>query len=88
MDPIFLILSLFFPRITMLIFWFINQYPPNTVPWLGDIILGVLIPRVLILIYIAQNLGTDSMWFWIHLVVAILNYLFGGKWYRGRRNRD
>jgi hypothetical protein len=88
MDTIFLILSLFFPRITMIIFWFINQYPPNTVPLIGDLVLGILVPRVLILIYIAQNLGTDNMWFWIHLVVAIIVYLTGGKKYRDRRSRD
>jgi len=38
---------------------------------IGDILLYIFLPRVLMLIYIVDNLGTSSPWFWIHLVVAI-----------------
>jgi hypothetical protein len=85
MDILFLVLSLFLPRVTLIIFWLINQIPLNTVPFVGDVLLAIFLPRVLILIYIAQNLGIESPWFWIHLVVAIFVYIFGGKKYRDRR---
>jgi len=79
MDNIFLILSLFLPRITLIIYYLIHAIPYNNVPLVGDILLTVFLPRVLILIYIADNLGTNSYWFWIHLVVAILVYFFSGN---------
>lgn len=84
MDSIFLVLSLFLPRVTLIIYYLLNQIPLNTVPFLGDIILTIFIPRALILIYIAQNLGTGSPWFWIHLIVAIFVYFGGGKKFRDR----
>jgi len=87
MDTIFLIVSLFLPRTILIIYYLINQIPINTVPFIGDIILTILIPRGLILIYIAQNLGTNSPWFWIHLVVAIFFYFGGGKKYKDFRKK-
>jgi len=89
MDFYFLLFSLFFPRIVMLVFLAMERFPANTVPIWGDIILGVLFPRILILIYIYQNMGYDNIWFAAHLVVAILAYFGGGrsshKRYRRRR---
>lgn len=85
MDILFLVLSLFLPRITLIIYWFINQIPLNTVPLIGDLLLGVFFPRILILIYIVQNMGTDNVWFWIHLVVAILVY--SGSIREGKKRR-
>jgi len=79
MSTIFLILSLFLPRITLLIYYFGFSIPPNSVPFWGDAILAVFLPRVLVLIYIYENMGTQNPWFWIHLVVALMVYLFSGK---------
>ena len=81
MDFYFLIFSLFFPRITMLVALFMNPaaYPANAVPQWADILLGIFLPRVLILIYIYQNMGYDNIWFIAHLVVAILAYFGGGR---------
>ena len=79
MDNTFLILSLFLPRITLIIYYFLHAIPYNNVPIIGDILLAVFLPRVLILIYIADNLGTSSHWFWIHLVVAVLVYFFSSN---------
>ncbi|MGH2574561.1 MAG: hypothetical protein ACRDFC_02555 [Ignavibacteria bacterium] len=53
--------------------------PNNTVPFIGDVLLTIFLPRVLVLIYIAANLGTTSVWFWIHLVVALAVYVFSWK---------
>lgn len=67
----FLVLSLFLPRISLLIAYLSGQIPPNTIPFIGDLIMTILIPRVLILIYIGTNMGLCA-WFWVHLVFAVL----------------
>jgi hypothetical protein len=46
----------------------------------------VFMPRVLILVYIYQNMGADNVWFIAHLVVMILTY-FGGSRETSRRRR-
>jgi hypothetical protein len=86
MDIYFLIFSLFFPRIVLLVYLLQNWYPQNTVPQWADVLLGVFMPRVLILIYIYQNMGADNVWFIVHLVVMILTY-FGGSKETTRRRR-
>ena len=89
LDVYFLIFSLFFPRIVLLVYIFFapEHYPANTVPQLADIVLGVLVPRVLILIYIYQNMGYDNLWFVAHLLAAILAYIGGGRETHRRRFR-
>ena len=89
MDFYFLLFSLFAPRLVMLVYLilFPNLFPANTVPQLADILLGVFVPRVLILIYIYQNLGYDNIWFAAHLIVMILAYFGGGRETRRRRKR-
>ena len=88
MDVYFLIFSLFFPRLVLLVYLFLfpAAYPANAVPQWGDVLLGVFMPRVLILVYIYQNLGVENVWFVAHLVVAILAY-FGGSRETVRRKR-
>lgn len=90
MDIYFLTISLFFPRIVLLvlILMYPHLYPNNSVPQWADLILGIFLPRILILIYIYQNMGYDNIWFVIHLVVAILAYSGGGReTVRRRRSR-
>ncbi len=79
MDIYFLIFSLFFPRIVLLVYLFLHQFPHNSVPVWADLVLGVFIPRVLILIYIYQNMGADNVWFVAHLIVMIMTYFGGGR---------
>lgn len=92
MDFYFLLFSLFFPRIVMLVYLLIypQLFPANSVPQLADILLGVFVPRILILIYIYQNLGYNNIWFAAHLLVMILAYFGGGhrthRWRRQRRD--
>ena len=70
----------------MLVYLFEGWSPANLVPnWL-DVALGVFAPRILILIYIYQNMGYDNIWFAAHLVVMILTY-FGGSRETARRRR-
>jgi hypothetical protein len=80
-DIYFLVFSLFFPRIVLLVYLFLfpNLYPNNAVPQWADILLGIFAPRILILIYIFQNMGADNIWFIAHLIVMILTYFGGGK---------
>lgn len=84
MDFYFLLFSLFFPRIVMLVFLAMERFPANQVPLWGDILLGVIFPRILILIYIYQNMGYENFWFVAHLAAALLAYLGGGRQTRGR----
>jgi len=89
MDIYFLALSLFFPRIVLLVMILLypNLYPANTVPQWADLVLGIFVPRILILIYIYQNMGYNNIWFVIHLVVMILAYFGGGRETIRRRRR-
>jgi len=87
MDFYFLLFSLFFPRITLVIFFLQQAYPANNVPQWADILMGLFIPRLLILIYIYQNMGYENIWFVAHLIVAILAYLGGSRETFRRRNR-
>jgi hypothetical protein len=88
MDFYFLLFSLFFPRITLLAYFLMERFPGNTLPLWADAVLGIFIPRVLILIFIYQNMGTNNIWFAAHLLVMILVYFTGGgrtaRW-RSRR---
>jgi hypothetical protein len=88
MDFYFLLFSLFFPRVVLLVYLFMfpHLFPQNAVPQWADILLGIFMPRVLILIYIYQNMGADNVWFIAHLVVAILAY-FGGSRQTVQRTR-
>lgn len=89
MDFYFLLFSLFFPRIVLVVYLLQNWYPDNAVPQWADILLGVFLPRVLILIYIYQNMGYDNIWFVAHLVAALLAYSGGSReTVRRRRFRE
>lgn len=80
-DFYFLLFSLFFPRLVMLVYlvMFPELFPQNSVPAWADLLLGIIFPRVLVLIYIYQNMGYDNIWFAAHLVVMLLAYLGGGR---------
>ena len=64
-----------------------QAFPANTIPLWGDLLLGAFVPRILILIYIYQNLGYENIWFAAHLVVLILAYFGGGRATNNRRRR-
>jgi hypothetical protein len=89
MDFYFLLFTLFFPRLVMLVYiiMFPQLFPQNSVPQIAEILLGIFFPRVLILIYIYQNMGYDNIWFAAHLIVMILAYFGGGRVTNRRRRR-
>jgi hypothetical protein len=69
-----LVLGLFLPRLALFVAWCGSQIPANNIPFLGDFLMAAFLPRVLMLIYIAINLGTGG-WFVAHLVMFILSIL-------------
>jgi len=79
MDFYFLLFTLFFPRITMIVYLVQGWFPANSVPQIADLLLGAFVPRILVLIYIYQNMGYENIWFAAHLLVLILTYFGGGK---------
>lgn len=89
MDFYFLLFSLFAPRLVMVVYLllFPGLFPVNSVPQWGDLLLGIFFPRVLILIYIYQNMGYDNIWFAAHLIVMIFVYFGGGRETSRRRKR-
>jgi hypothetical protein len=74
----FLVLGLFLPRVTLVAAYFTHTVPPNNVPFLVDVLGTVFLPRVLICIYIAFNMGYNE-WFWLHLIVALIVYGVGSS---------
>ena len=92
MDFYFLLFSLFFPRIVLLVSYLMNQFPHSTIPLLGELLLGIFVPRILILIFIYQNIGYENVWFYAHLAALILTYFTGGvrttRWRRRRRTNE
>ena len=81
MDFYFLLFSLFFPRLVMIVFILVypDLYPANDLPQWADVLLGIIFPRVLILIYIYENMGYNNIWFAVHLIVMVLAYFGGGR---------
>ena len=69
----FLVLGLFLPRVTLIAAYLTHSIPRNEVPLIFDVLGLVFLPRVLICIYIAYNMGYNE-WFWLHLVVALVVY--------------
>ncbi len=67
-----LVVTLFLPRIALLIAYFTHHIPANNIPFIGDILLYIFLPRLLMIIYIYDNMGWENPWFWIHIVVAII----------------
>lgn len=85
----FLVLSLFLPRICIVIAWLqhsIPTYVPAAVN-LVQIIVAILVPRILILFWIYQDQGI-GLWFLIHAVALVFAWGGGGTRYaRSRRVR-
>lgn len=77
-DTWFLILSLFLPRLALIIALLTGNIPYNTIPFWGDFFMAVFIPRVLIFIYILTCLGFGG-WAIAHLIFMILSFMASVK---------
>ena len=86
----FLVFSLFLPRIALVIAWFDRDLVRFHLDAIIAPILALLLPRILILVLIYRDQGI-SLWFLIHLIVALC--VWGGTGgrtmvRRGRRRED
>ena len=79
----FLVVSLFLPRVALFVGWLDGWILPFG--QLGAAILWVVLPRVLVLFMIYQFQGL-SLWFLLHLLVAIT--VWTGGTHRATRYRN
>ena len=71
----FLVTTLFTPRVSLFVQWYGGMSMPFFQPFTG--ITWLFVPRLLVLVMIFMEQGFSG-WFFTHLIVAILVYLFGG----------
>jgi len=84
----FLVLSLFLPRICIVLAWFQHSMP-NFIPAVVGIIpviVALLIPRLLILFWIYTDQGI-GLWFLIHVIGLLLAWGGGSSKVYSRRRR-
>jgi hypothetical protein len=83
----FLVFSLFLPRLAMVIAWFQGILIPFHLRGIIPPLFWLFLPRVLVLylIYVDQGL---TLWFLIHLVVAVLVWGGSGRYHTRSRRRD
>ena len=78
----FLVLSLFLPRICLVVAWLQHQLGPfqpvNNSVNLIQILVALLVPRILILFMIYQDQGI-SIWFLIHAIALLFAWGAGGQ---------
>ena len=82
----FLVLSLFFPRICIILAWLqhnMPQYIPATVGLIPAVV-ALLIPRLLILFWIYQDQGV-TIWFLLHVIALLMAWGGGGTRVYSRR---
>lgn len=83
----FLVFALFLPRVALLVAWLQGGLVPFHLHRLVPLLFAIILPRVLILFLIFVDQGL-SLWFLIHLVVALLVWGGGGHQMQRRRYRD
>jgi hypothetical protein len=84
----FLVLSLFLPRICILIAWLQHTMTNFIPPAVGiiPIIVALLVPRLLILFWIYTDQGI-GLWFLIHVIGLLVAWGGGGSRVYTRRTR-
>jgi hypothetical protein len=84
----FLVFALFLPRIALLLLWLQTALAPFHLHGIVPLVFAILLPRVLVLYLIYLDQGI-SLWFIIHLVVALMVWGGSGRYSaRRRRYRD
>ena len=83
----FLVFALFLPRIAMLVAWFQGVLASFHLQGIIPPLVWLFLPRVLVLylIYVDQGL---TLWFLVHLVVALLVWGGGGHQISRRRRHE
>ena len=82
----FLVVSLFLPRIGLILLWVQGGLVPFHLNGLVPLIIALLLPRVLILylIFLDQGVG---LWFILHLLIALMVWAGSGHYHTRRRRR-
>src|SRR5215469_4236866 len=83
----FLVFALFLPRVTLAVAWFEGLLVPFHLHGWIPLVFAILLPRALVLYLIYVDQGV-SLWFLIHLVVAVAVWAGGGHRYTYRRHQD
>src|SRR3984893_677768 len=83
----FLVFALFLPRIAMVVAWLQGVLAPFHLQGIIPPLVWLFLPRILVLylIYVDQGL---TLWFLVHLVVAILVWGGGGHQISRRRRQE
>jgi len=83
----FLVFALFLPRIALVVAWLQGVLLPFHLVGIIPLLFWVFLPRILVLylIYVDQGL---TLWFLVHLVVALLVWGGGGHQMSRRSRRD
>lgn len=83
----FLVFALFLPRIAMVVAWLQGVLVPFHLNGIIPPLFWLFLPRILVLylIYVDQGL---TLWFLVHLVVALLVWGGGGHQVRRRGRRE
>ncbi len=79
----FLVFALFLPRIALVVAWLQGVLLPFRLTGFLPLVVAIVLPRVLVLYLIYLDQGV-SLWFAIHLAVAVLVWVGGGGTYRRR----
>ncbi|SEF46306.1 hypothetical protein SAMN05421819_0095 [Bryocella elongata] len=76
----FLVLSLFLPRICILVAWLQHSMTGYIPPVVGliPLIVAILVPRLLILFWIYQDQGI-TIWFLLHVISLLIAWGGGGS---------
>ena len=82
----FLALSLFLPRVCIVVAWLQHNMPTfiPPAPTIIQIIVAVLVPRLLILFWIYQDQGI-GLWFLLHVIALLIAWSGGSRTYVRRR---
>jgi hypothetical protein len=83
----FLVFALFLPRLAIAIAWFQGTLIPFHLQGIIPPLFWLFLPRILMLYLIYGDQGL-SLWFVIHLVVALLVWGGSGRYHTRRRRAD
>lgn len=80
MVELILLIGLFYPKIGLVVGFLTNSLLPNSVPFIGDVLLAIFLPRLLFIIYIVMNLDglpNAEIWLILHSMGALVSLSHG-----------
>lgn len=78
MSTWFLILCLFFPRLTLFFSWATGGIPANDTPFWADVIMSIFLPRFLVA-YWASCLNVHVIWVLLLILFGVAELLGGAN---------